>query len=513
MKIMFRVDAYRKMGIGHLMRCLTLANELRKNDSDITFVISYSNEYLISLIQSYGFQIESFELSNAEATISNSLEIDYDFWNKILWKEDSEKTLKIARKIKPKLIVVDHYGLDAKWHHELRSATKKIMVIDDLANRNLDCDLMLNQTFGISNLAYKDLVSAECKLLVGAKYALIRRDFAQLRHAATIKRQKKSEVSRILISLGGSSHIDLICQILKNLADIKWPFKPIVDIVLTNNEQNIDSLREVIKKTDLKINLMNDVDNMAKLMLEADFAIGASGSTTWERCCLGLPSVVFGLAENQMDILKNLDSFGAIISMGKDTEFDNSFFCKKVMKIISRSSYSESLISKSFSICDGLGARRVYLALNPFKAKDGNHIHLREALLDDSEMLLKWQHIKEVRQYARNPSTPSLNEHESWMHKKIKESTSYFWIIMHNDEPSGVIRLDNIEGFQYEVSIFVIPQKFGLGIAKSSIYSIQYLFEGVANFSATILPENKASIKLFMSTGFIFDNERQLYIW
>jgi|APSaa5957512535_1039671.scaffolds.fasta_scaffold00497_19 UDP-2,4-diacetamido-2,4,6-trideoxy-beta-L-altropyranose hydrolase len=513
MKIIFRVDAFIKMGIGHVMRCLTLAHELKRSGSIITFVTSSDRGYIIPLIKSYGYDIETFNISRNGVTIDEATEVDYDLWNNIFWKEDAERTLQIAQKIQPDLLIVDHYGLDAKWHQILRSATKKIMVIDDLANRYLDCDLLLDQTFECTPRVYKDFTPSECNFLVGTKYALIRRDFIHLRQSAINKRKKEIEIRHILISLGGSDTKNLTYQILKILEAMEWDVYPIVDVVLTKNSQYIESIKAMANNASLNINVLINVTHMAELMLKADLAIGASGTTTWERCCLGLPSLVFGVSDNQKGILSKLDSLGAIVSLGCCTEFNGDLLSKEIVQIINNPSQYKSISKEAFTLCDGLGARWTYLAIQPIKAKDGKCVELREVTLDDSKMILKWQQMPEIRQYAKNPSIPTEEEHMRWMQEKIKENFSYFWIIMHDKEPSGILRLDNYGEKDYLISIFVTPQKFGLGIGKGAISVVQYLFEGIANLSATILPENTASLKLFESSGFIFDKEKKLFIW
>jgi UDP-2,4-diacetamido-2,4,6-trideoxy-beta-L-altropyranose hydrolase len=201
------------------------------------------------------------------------------------------------------LLVIDNYELDHTYESQFRSYAKKIMVIDDLANRKHDCDILLDQTYGRDAGDYKDLVPQHCKTLAGSDYVLLRKEFIKLRPIALEKRRNITEVKRILVSMGGS---DPKNYTLKALEIIKESgFRGEIDIVLGFKPSNLEAVKSCIATLPNNCTIHLDAD-MAKLMYEADLAIGAAGSSVWERCCLGLPQVLIVIANNQKQIYENL---------------------------------------------------------------------------------------------------------------------------------------------------------------------------------------------------------------
>ena len=210
MKIVFRVDASLKIGIGHVMRCLTLAKELKQRNYEILFIcknlpgnIIARINFPVSILPHYGH------------SQSNSF---YTEWLGSSQEQDSEQTIKVIPQ-NTDLIIIDNYALDELWHKQLRPYTDKIMVIDDLANRQFDCDILLNQNLGAQINDYKDKTPEGCKLLLGCDYALLRPEFAKLRDKALLKRTKTKKIKNILISMGGIDLANKTFEILQDISD------------------------------------------------------------------------------------------------------------------------------------------------------------------------------------------------------------------------------------------------------------------------------------------------------
>jgi UDP-2,4-diacetamido-2,4,6-trideoxy-beta-L-altropyranose hydrolase len=338
MNIIFRVDSSTKMGAGHLMRCLALADEFKKQSHSITFICRALLGNLIELVEQKNHEV--IVLPANKSFQSDNVYLD---WLNATQEEDAEQTLEIIPK-GTDLLIVDNYALDEIWHYQLRPFTKKIMVIDDLADRSFDCEILLNQNLGIQKKDYHNRVPKYCQLLMGCNYTLLRPEFEKLRNQAIEKRQNTTLIKNILISIGGSDTENLTLSILQGIND---DFN--VTVVLGGASSHNESIQDYAKDKNIKVII--NASNMAELMLEADIAIGAGGSTSWERCCLGLPALLYITADNQRAIVENLERIGAV-KIIKNFEQDlqamiNDFSCY-------------SFMSKNASkVCDGLGIKRV----------------------------------------------------------------------------------------------------------------------------------------------------------
>ena len=200
MNIVFRVDSSIEIGTGHVMRCLTLADELKKQYSNILFICRDFDGHLKGLINEKGYSVVLLPDFKFFFKDSNDFSGYYN-WLSSLWQQDANETINIIKNNKLDWLIVDHYGIDYRWHNKLRDLTKRIMVIDDLADRKLDCDLLLDQTYGRKKQDYFELIPNDCQMLLGAKYALLRPEFALFRSSAIKKRKKNTSISNILITI------------------------------------------------------------------------------------------------------------------------------------------------------------------------------------------------------------------------------------------------------------------------------------------------------------------------
>ncbi|MBT6471973.1 MAG: UDP-2,4-diacetamido-2,4,6-trideoxy-beta-L-altropyranose hydrolase, partial [Candidatus Marinimicrobia bacterium] len=289
MKAIFRVDASLKMGTGHVMRCLTLAQVLNENGADVEFICRKHEGSLIDKIRSSGFVVHELEVFE-ETKVDNKLA--HSHWLGATQQQDADDCINILKAEKLDWLIVDHYALDEEWQKRLKPCYEKLMVIDDLADKIFDCDVLLNQNLGTQIEDYKNKIPDNCELLLGCNYALLRSEFSDLRERALVRRKNTIEINNILISMGGSDNENITYDILQQLDD-----RFNIVVVLGSSSMHSDMIAGYAEGK--KIKVIIDADNMAELMLEADLAIGAGGSTSWERCCLGLPTLLFVTAENQ----------------------------------------------------------------------------------------------------------------------------------------------------------------------------------------------------------------------
>jgi UDP-2,4-diacetamido-2,4,6-trideoxy-beta-L-altropyranose hydrolase len=308
-KIAFRTDASTRIGSGHVMRCLTLADALRNGGAEVCFIGRELHGNMFSVIEDLGFSVMRLTGKDVHGPDDGSP------WTEDDKRKDAVSTGNILRKHGTVFdgLVVDHYGTDEGWEKIVRDCTGKIMVIDDLANRPHDCDLLLDQNYyHSSGQRYHGLVPPCCTLLAGPQYALLRREFSEIRTRPV----KNGVVKRILIFFGG---VDLTNETMKamdavnrlNIEGLR------VDVVVGQSNPHRATIENLCQSW-AGFHYYCQINFMSELMRNADLSIGAGGSTTLERICLGLPSLVISVAENQEVSMKDLSDDRYILYAGKD---------------------------------------------------------------------------------------------------------------------------------------------------------------------------------------------------
>ena len=493
MKIVIRADASIEIGIGHIMRCLTLADALQKQGAEVSFICRAHEGNLIQYIEDKGFIVFPLELSLAEEKLSyhiDSTTLAHQSWLGTTQNDDANVCQPILEKICPDWLLVDHYALDYRWQNQLKEKYKKLMVIDDLADRKHDCDLLLDQTFGRKEEDYADLVPSYCSLLLGAHFALLRPEFSQWRESSLLRRARP-ELKNILISMGGIDKKNLTGQVLEALKKCTLPSDLTITVVLGAATPNIDTIKKLAVTMPNITNIKVNVENMAELMANADLAIGAAGATTWERCCLGLPSIQLVIADNQKFIAKNLSKVNVIeyIEDLSTLPLRLNEIDKKLNKL--------SLLSST--VTDGSGSEIVCDSIISDVTLD-EKITLRPISVDDCEYIYSLQ-TNEARKFSRNPSKPAWNEHIEWFSAIINENISVLFVVMLGQQAAGFLRFDNIDGDDIEVSIIIAPIYSGRGIAKTSLKQA-FRLQPKKYFKAAIHKENIPSQKVFEKIGF-----------
>ncbi len=361
MRVMFRSDASVEIGTGHVMRCLTLADALKAAGAECHFVCRAHVGHLLERIRQQGHQVHELPaelISVQPGQVAEASLPAHAHWLGADWQCDARQTMEIARQIAPDWLVVDHYALDAHWESALRLVVGKILVIDDLGDRLHVCDLLLDQTHGCEQSVYRPLVPAQCKFLLGTDYALLRPEFRDWRDFS-LRRRRSPVLKRILVSLGGMDKENHTCRVLESLKQCDLPKDAHITVVMGSAAPWLDSVREKTGSMPWSTEVHVNVSNMAQLMAESDFCVGAAGSTTWERCALGIPAIVIILADNQRKIAQALKMSGAAILIDEYKRFDENGFFDALRKVMSDTSslYKMSLIARE--ICDGAGTSKV----------------------------------------------------------------------------------------------------------------------------------------------------------
>lgn len=314
MKVIFRADASLRIGTGHVMRCLTLADALRAKGAECQFICREHPGNLIEYIRSKGYSTHGLSMSGVMDT-----ELAHSQWLGATQVQDAEACAPILARLQPEWLVVDHYALNAGWESGLAAHCGQLMVIDDLADRPHFCQLLLDQTFGRDSGAYRAWVPGDCTLLCGSTYALLRPEFAALRDYS-LGRHAEPKLQHLLITLGGVDNYNVTSKVLDALRDCPLPDDCEITVVMGVTAPWLAEVEQRAQAMPWPTKVRVGVDNMAQLMADCDLAIGAAGATSWERCCLGLPALMLVLAENQVAIAHSLERAGAarLIELDKD---------------------------------------------------------------------------------------------------------------------------------------------------------------------------------------------------
>ena len=355
MRIAFRTDASSEIGTGHLMRCLTLAVEMKRNKAQVCFICRNLPDYLSEMLTLNGIELKSLIRTQDDTELD---ELAHASWLGVSQTNDALESIHLLSGAQWDWIVIDHYALDFRWESKVRPSVEKLLVIDDIADRKHDCDILLDQNYYADmEERYKNLVPGHCQLLLGSRYALLRSEFQKLHEKI---KPHNGLVKRILIFFGGIDNDNYTGLTIVALSKIDLSGL-CIDVVIGAQNPN----REKIALSCVQHGYICHIqtDKMAELMAAADFAIGAGGSATWERCCLALPSLTLSLAYNQVGIAKGLNSLGAGQYFDSQSfESENSLH-KTIHDLIQDESKLEKMSKKAYSIVDGKGVNRLYKRL------------------------------------------------------------------------------------------------------------------------------------------------------
>ena len=349
-RIAFRTDANSEIGTGHFMRCVTLADELQKYGYEICFVSRGMPAYLIQMLNERN--IEFYALTESFKTEKFD-EVQHSHWLKTSQFEDAMQTISAIGTRRFDWLVVDHYSLDHRWENHLRLLAKQIMVIDDLADRHHDCDVLLDQNYHQDlHTRYLGKVPQDCHLLLGPTYALLRKEFKEVRKCL---KSRVGEVKNVLIYFGGVDLNNLTGTTLRALINLNLHLH--VDVVIGQQHPRIHEIEALCKSNNFVCHVQTN--NMAILMATADLAIGAGGASNWERCCLGLPSIVIATAVNQVSISNELNKLGACANLGYFEKIDYFKIEAKISELIYSAIALANMSKIGMAIVDGNGVFHV----------------------------------------------------------------------------------------------------------------------------------------------------------
>lgn len=315
--MVLRTDASLEIGTGHVMRCMTLAEALRDLGANCVFVSRELPGHLGDRVESAGFVQKMLPPPAPDSNVRTGPP-HHASWAGVTWQQDAMESNALFSSAAADWVVLDHYAFDSQWQEAALPKPSRLMVIDDLADRRHSCDLLLDQNLGRTPRDYELLLDKPSTMLLGPQHALLRPEFSANRPASL--RRRSGRLDHVLISMGGVDLPDMTGAILAMLGEIEFVNDLSISVVMGAKAPALKKVREQAAMMTPSVDVLVDVGNIAEVMAAADLAIGAVGGTAWERCCLGLPSLMITIAENQEPAAAALQAAGAGVLLGAARE-------------------------------------------------------------------------------------------------------------------------------------------------------------------------------------------------
>lgn len=357
MKVAVRTDASAEIGTGHLMRCLTLADALQQAGAEVTFLSLPSAEPWRGLIESRGHRLVTLPL-DATRRGSEPDALDHAGW--LPWRQTADAAATLQALAEPvDWLVVDHYAIDSRWERQLRTRARRILAIDDIADRSHDVDVLLDHNpQDETGRRYDGLLPEGARRLIGPRYALLRPGFAAAR---TRRPSRDGSVRRINLFMGGTDAAGATLAALAALSEDDLRSIP-VDVVIGGASPHLAAIRRAAAARG-NAALHIDASDIADLFARADLAIGAGGVAALERCCVGLPTVTMSVAANQEPSLAQLAAAGAVYHLGRFGAVPELELARAVRALVAEPKLLYKIGEAAHGIADGRGVSRVVAAV------------------------------------------------------------------------------------------------------------------------------------------------------
>lgn len=329
------------------MSCLTLANELKNSGAKISFICRDLPGNLANYISDKGYHVFLLPFHTKEHPVTTSKsDRPYAAWLQVDWKTDAMEAVQILMELAPiDCLIIDYYAIDLNWEGFLEDKVKKIVAIDDLADRPHQCSILIDQNSSYEEDRYNELVPKSCVKLLGTSYALLRPEFCSAKKQLA---RRDGKINRILVSFDGTDPTNETLKTLKALSNQHFSSLHI-DVVVGETNKNKDVIQQLCQETPNTF-FHYQIDYMAELMRRADFLIGVGGSFTWERCYLGLPTLAIVTAENQMEITKLLHDKGATSCLGVSAKVSPKMIEHSISTMLSNPSKVKEMSKKALNL-------------------------------------------------------------------------------------------------------------------------------------------------------------------
>ncbi len=493
MRVVFRADASQCIGTGHIMRCKVLAESLIQRGADVHFVCRQTDENLLRVLYSAAISVKLLfgELPKV------AKDGDYESWLGLPQEQDAEQTIQVLGDDHPDWLIVDHYSLDHTWESLLRPHVGNIVVIDDLANRTHDCDVLLDQNFSsVADSRYTRLVPSSCQQLLGPKYALLRPEYRQWR---ICKSEHKRNIRRVFVFFGGIDEEGATLKVVQAMLHEDFQHWQ-VDIVVGQNNPHREELNKLMQQHS-RMTLHGFRPHLADLLARADLAIGAGGVNTWERMCLGVPSVVSSIAENQLSACESLSERGLIEYLGSLSEWGADSLRNCLLALDRDSNKRRELSLQSQLQVDGLGTARVTEALLPTSE---DRLRLRVASIQDRELFFHWINDPETRRQALQTVPVSWADYCEWFAYHLADPNTFLFVLEAEGLPVGQIQFQHQDSNYFVDYLFdslVMGRGWGKRLVRLGMTRLHRVI-GPASLRAEVRSGNKPSHNVFETLNF-----------
>jgi UDP-2,4-diacetamido-2,4,6-trideoxy-beta-L-altropyranose hydrolase len=478
MHLYIRADADGKIGAGHIMRCIALAQAWKDRGGEVTFISHCESEALRERMQIEGFRFISLDhVCPDSSDLMNTLSI--------LKNESADQKARL---------VLDGYHFTTEYQKAIRDKGVCLLVVDDMNHLpHYHADILLNQNIHAPDLKYN--CDADTTLLLGSQYMLLRREFLKYRD---FNRQIPGRAKNILVTLGGADPDNVTLKVVEALKLLNEP-DVAVRIIIGPANPHQETLRKAIVSADIRAELLINPPNMPELMAWADLAISAGGSTCWELAFMGVPSIVIVLAENQAAVAEYLMNKKAVLNLGIFAECSKKHISDACKTLIGSSIARTSLSQQSIMLINRPGPKHVIKSMN------SNNITLRKVTDLDRELMWQWANDEETRKASYSQAHISWGEHIRWFDAVQRQKNHRFYIANNGSKkPVGQIRFA-IDGKDTIVSFSVAPESRRQGYGKEILLqAAKKLFNetNIEQISAYVKSENILSLKVFQKAGF-----------
>lgn len=495
-RVAIRVDASATMGTGHLKRCLSLAQALTEAGARIRFVCRPLDAVAAQVLATQDMTVDWLPAPSVSFTPLADAPA-HALWAGVCAQDDAQQTAEALTHWRPDWVVVDHYAFDARWHQAVRQALGcRLLVIDDLADRPLAADALLDHNWDADHrIKYAACIQGKPTWLTGPRHALLAPAY---RHAARCA--LRDGVRSIGIFMGGTDPGGASARVVQ--ACRATGFEGPLEVVSTSASPHLPGLRQACA-ADLATTLTLDEPDLAAFFARHDLQIGAGGGATWERCCIGAPTIALVLAANQAVVVPALAGLGALRAARLDSTSDTADLpplSDALQQLLPDAAARTALGQRAATLVDGRGAERVALSLL------GGRLRLRPATLDDAHQLHGWRNHPSVRAVSTTQDPIAFEAHESWMRAVLAHPARWLFVGQVGQLPVGSIRFDRLASGHLEVSLYLDPDLQGLGLGRQLLaageQALLALHPAGITVDASVLPGNTASQQLFLSGGY-----------
>lgn len=503
MRLAFRVDASLEIGSGHLARCLSLGQALVDLGWQVVYVVRRLDAVAEQLLTN---QTAPTVLWLHQPEVAYSAPLDdvpaHHAWAKVGALQDASDTVQALKAFDPNWVVVDHYAFDSRWHSRVKSDLGcSIGAIDDLGDRRLDVNLLIDQNWEADHsLKYVGRLAAGAEVLCGPRFALLSKVYRQAR-----RYRFSEEVRSIGIFLGGTDVANYSLVALRACLEGAH-FAGDIELMVRSTHPHLQALIAYSSHWP-QVKIVLDQPDLASFFARHDLQIGAGGGATWERCCVGVPSVLVAFAENQRRVVDGVVGLG----LARKSEPPNmNGLARAVRSLIADAPCRQRMAADGPTLVDGWGCMRVALALSR------DRVTLRRATQKDVETAYLWRNAESTRRFFRDPSPVNWSVHVEWWSQTLERPNRHLLIGVVGSCDIGVVRFDLVQPDEVEVSLYLAPELTGLGLGSALLRAARYWVSSqlsqVRQVRADVDPGNSKSARAFEAAGYSLSSDRSWLI-